>query len=60
MPDITYRHVNGGKMFEGNQWTDAGYDKGLNIHDIRVGLRYMFGGSDNAAYASQAASTIVD
>ncbi|SBW14512.1 outer surface protein [Brucella sp. 10RB9215] len=55
-----YRHVNGGKMFEGNQWTDAGYDKGLNIHDIRVGLRYMFGGSDNAAYASQAASTIVD
>ncbi|WP_273727956.1 outer membrane protein [Brucella gallinifaecis] len=39
-----FRHVNGGKMFEGNQWVGDGYDKGMNIHDVRVGLRYAFGG----------------
>jgi len=39
-----YRHVNGGKMFEGNPGIGDGYDKGMNIHDVRVGLRYMFGG----------------
>ncbi|GLU28691.1 MULTISPECIES: outer membrane protein [Brucella] len=39
-----FRHINGGKMFEGNQWVGDGYDKGMNIHDVRVGLRYMFGG----------------
>ncbi|MEN5277474.1 outer membrane protein [Brucella sp. TWI432] len=39
-----YRHINGGKMFEGNPTIGNGYDKGMNVHDIRVGLRYMFGG----------------
>ncbi len=39
-----YRHVDDGKMFEGSQGISAGYDKGMNIHDIRIGLRYMFGG----------------
>lgn len=39
-----YRHINGGKMFEGNPGIGSGYDKGMNVHDVRVGLRYMFGG----------------
>ena len=54
-----YRHINGGKMFEGNRYIGDGYDKGMDIHDFRVGLRYMFGGS-NAPYAPQQVSTIVD
>ncbi|MFC0244092.1 outer membrane protein [Falsochrobactrum ovis] len=37
-----YRHVNGGKMFEGNRWIGDGYDKGMHIHDVRVGMRYLF------------------
>ncbi|PWL16891.1 porin family protein [Falsochrobactrum shanghaiense] len=37
-----YRHVNGGKMFEGNSALGDGHDKGMGIHDIRIGLRYMF------------------
>ncbi|KAB2666556.1 porin family protein [Brucella tritici] len=39
-----FRHINGGKMFEGNQWIGDAYDKGMNVHDVRVGLRYSFGG----------------
>lgn len=39
-----YRHVNGGKMFGANYGLGDGYDKGMNIHDVRVGLRYAFGG----------------
>lgn len=39
-----FRHINGGKMFNGNYGVGDGYDKGMNIHDVRVGLRYMFGG----------------
>ncbi|WP_440630070.1 outer membrane protein [Brucella sp. 22210] len=54
-----YRHINGGKMFEGGQYLGDGYDKGMDIHDVRVGLRYMFGGS-SAPYAPQQVSTIVD
>lgn len=39
-----FRHINGGKMFEGDTDIGAVRDKGMNVHDIRVGLRYMFGG----------------
>ncbi|KAB0568643.1 porin family protein [Brucella pituitosa] len=39
-----YRHINGGKMFNGAYGVGDGYDKGMNVHDVRVGLRYMFGG----------------
>lgn len=42
-----FRRVNGGKMFDGQGQVGAGYDKGLNIHDVRVGLRYQFGGYAN-------------
>ncbi len=55
-----YRHVNGGKMFSGNQYIGDGYDKGLNIHDVRVGLRYTFGGGSGGYGGAQQASTIVD
>ncbi|MBB6261261.1 opacity protein-like surface antigen [Paenochrobactrum gallinarii] len=37
-----FRHVNGGKMSEGAYSNGPTYDKGLNIHDVRVGLRYQF------------------
>lgn len=37
-----FRHVNGGKMHDGWDSNGAAYDKGLNIHDVRVGLRYQF------------------
>lgn len=33
-----YSNVKGGKMFEGNKWNDDGYEKGMNINDIRVGI----------------------
>lgn len=39
-----YRRVSGGKMFSGLDNVGAGYDKGFDIHDVRVGLRYQFGG----------------
>ncbi|MBN9045702.1 MAG: porin family protein [Rhizobiales bacterium] len=39
-----YRHVNGGRMFEGDGYSGDGRDRGLNIHDLRIGLRYAFGG----------------
>lgn len=39
-----FRRVEGGKMFDGNYQVGAGFDKRLDIHDVRVGLRYQFGG----------------
>ena len=54
-----YRHVNGGKMFDGKYGLGDGYDKGMDIHDVRVGLRYMFGGAA-PVYTPQQVSTIVD
>jgi opacity protein-like surface antigen len=47
-----FRHINGGKMFEGDEWIGDGRDKGMNVHDVRVGLRYQFGGS-SAGYAPE-------
>lgn len=46
-----FRHINGGKMFEGGEWLGDGRDKGMNVHDVRVGLRYQFGGSSMASAA---------
>ena len=44
-----YRKVSGGKMFGiGNgagSITGPGYDRGFDIHDVRLGARYKFGGS---------------
>lgn len=39
-----FRRVDGGKMFDGAGQVGAGYDKKFDIHDVRVGLRYQFGG----------------
>ncbi len=49
----TWTHVNGGEMFRYKGLAPAhiddqgvmGRDKGINIHEVRVGLRYQFGGS---------------
>jgi opacity protein-like surface antigen len=38
-----YRHVAGGDMFGYKLNGGPGYDKGLNIHEARAGLRYNFG-----------------
>lgn len=54
-----YRHINGGKMFQGNQWIGDGYDKGINVHDVRVGLRYQFG-AVQTAYAPVTQNSNVD
>lgn len=37
-----FRRVNGGKMSDGAYSNGPTYDKGFNIHDVRVGLRYQF------------------
>ena len=39
-----FRRVDGGKMFDGQGQVGSGFDKRLDIHDVRVGLRYQFGG----------------
>ena len=50
-----YSHIEGGRMFE--EYSSAGvslgagpgFDKGFNIHEVRAGLRYNFGGNQNCA-----------
>jgi opacity protein-like surface antigen len=46
--DVGYRftHIQGGRMFEYNG-AGPGFDKGLNVHEVRAGLRYSFGGPAN-------------
>jgi opacity protein-like surface antigen len=39
-----FRRINGGKMFDGVDQVAAGFDKSFDVHDVRVGLRYQFGG----------------
>ncbi|MBX3568446.1 MAG: porin family protein [Rhizobiaceae bacterium] len=45
--DLGYRfaHVEGGKMFGYSTNAGPGYDRGLNMHQVRGGLRYQFGGA---------------
>jgi opacity protein-like surface antigen len=53
--DVGYRfsHINGGKMFSyadssaGGPGAGPGFDRGMNTHEVRGGLRYSFGGSNN-------------
>ncbi|HMM64989.1 MAG: outer membrane protein [Mesorhizobium sp.] len=49
--DLGYRfsHIEGGRMFEYSTGAGPGFDKGLNTHEVRAGLRYQFGNSDCAA-----------
>ncbi|TIW94292.1 outer membrane protein [Mesorhizobium sp.] len=50
--DVGYRysHINGGKMFdyEATSNVGPGYDRGIDVHEVRGGLRYQFGRSDCA------------
>ena len=50
--DVGYRysHINGGKMFDYDSISNVGpgYDNGINVHEVRGGLRYQFGRSDCA------------
>jgi len=45
--DVGYRftHIAKGRMFEYAGGAGPGFDKGMNIHEGRAGLRYQFGGS---------------
>jgi opacity protein-like surface antigen len=49
--DVGYRysHINGGKMFGYANNGGPGFDKGLDVHEVRGGLRYNFGGSSKCA-----------
>jgi opacity protein-like surface antigen len=55
--DLGYRftHVEGGKMFELNPNVGPGFDKGMNVHEVRAGLRYNFGGSNRDGCGEQMA-----
>lgn len=50
--DLGYRYldVEGGKMFQyaaaGGTGTGPGFDDGFNIHEVKAGLRYSFGGAN--------------
>ncbi|MCO5059341.1 MAG: porin family protein [Rhizobiaceae bacterium] len=45
--DVGYRYsrISGGRMFEYANFGGPGFDKGINVHEVRGGLRYQFGGS---------------
>jgi opacity protein-like surface antigen len=45
-----FRHIEGGDMFGFNENGGPGYDKGINIHEARLGARYTFGGCETANY----------
>ncbi|QDY99946.1 porin family protein [Nitratireductor mangrovi] len=49
--DAGYRftHVNGGRMFEYAPIAGPGFDEGFDVHEVRAGLRYQFGGSSRCA-----------
>ncbi len=50
--DVGYRflHVGGGEMFGYNEGGGPGRDKGFNVHEARIGARYLFGGCAPAPY----------
>jgi opacity protein-like surface antigen len=45
-----FRHIEGGDMFGYNEGGGPGYDKGVNLHEARIGARYNFGGCQTASY----------
>lgn len=55
--DVGYRysHINGGRMFEyaagagGTTGAGPGFDHGVDVHEVRGGLRYEFGGQSSCA-----------
>jgi opacity protein-like surface antigen len=56
--DVGYRftHIQGGRMFEFDPTSSGpGFDKGMNVHEVRAGLRYNFGGNNRAGCGEQMA-----
>jgi opacity protein-like surface antigen len=55
--DVGYRftHIQGGKMFGYANNVGPAYDKGMNVHEVRAGLRYNFGGSNRDGCGEQMA-----
>ncbi len=54
--DVGYRflHVDGGNMFGYAENGGPGRDKGFNVHEVRAGARYLFGGCEQpVAYEPQ-------
>ncbi|PWJ91812.1 MULTISPECIES: outer membrane protein [Mesorhizobium] len=50
--DAGYRfsHIQGGRMFDWNVGSSGpGFDRGINTHEVRGGLRYQFGGNNGCA-----------
>jgi opacity protein-like surface antigen len=50
--DAGYRfsHIQGGRMFEWDASSAGpGFDRGINTHEVRGGLRYQFGGNNGCA-----------
>ncbi|MER9582251.1 outer membrane protein [Mesorhizobium sp. M0276] len=50
--DAGYRfsHIQGGRMFEWDVSSSGpGFDRGINTHEVRGGLRYQFGGNNGCA-----------
>src|SRR5258707_557319 len=50
--DAGYRfsHIQGGRMFEWDASSSGpGFDRGINTHEVRGGLRYQFGGNNGCA-----------
>jgi len=39
-----FRRIEGGEMFGATKDIGRGFDRSFDIHDVRVGLRYQFGG----------------
>jgi opacity protein-like surface antigen len=55
--DVGYRftHIEGGRMFEFANNVGPGFDRGMNVHEVRAGLRYNFGGNDGDGCGEQVA-----
>lgn len=53
--DVGYRfaHIDGGRMFGYSTNAGPGYDRGINIHEVRGGVRYQFGGTSDCGPAPE-------
>jgi opacity protein-like surface antigen len=55
--DVGYRYtrVSNGRMFQYAPVAGPGFDRGMDIHEVRAGLRYNFGGNDSNGCGEQVA-----
>ncbi|MFD1745255.1 outer membrane beta-barrel protein [Rhizobium helianthi] len=54
-----YRRIEGGDMFGWAQNGGPGFDKGINVHEARVGARYLFGGCQQPYVAEEPVQPII-